>query len=411
MATPRLYACLLLVLLSKIGARGLDEVLAREHPVCKDPREPTMGEGLVFSRGGSAAKDNLRDTLASVATDQNLVIITTSDFKFRTFVVNLVCAAKSLSINNTLVMALDPKLHKFLSNESINTFYSPTLSTQSVRDHGEAEDTGHWNSPTYNNLVHMKTFHIAAVLNDGFNVLFVDADIVLLQDIRPAMHGYLSHISGPEVVMQQNWEQNELNPGFSLWRSSPGAMKFLDLVLATECNLETGGISRGGYGFGIRDDQHAYNYVLACGQPDGGRSTWLWKEHEKSHMLSRAQVEAGVRPRAFRVDCSSANGLQVTYGLFDPLKFQTGSPKYEGLRSHAAIIHPNFMVKWKAERLKRAGLWCLDNPMTFLGNASQLNEFDTKLKFNRRTRRLTSTPQQRRKRSSLRVSHNTSHAH
>ena len=121
--------------------------------------------------------DGLTHVLERVA-EHNSIVMTTADSGYKEMVLNFACHMRKLKIKNYIVFCLDKKLHLFLQGLNISSYFNESMSKKSTTK------VSSWNSPSFNEVVHLKTKQQHAVLSRGFDMIFSDVDIVWKSDVR-----------------------------------------------------------------------------------------------------------------------------------------------------------------------------------------------------------------------------------
>lgn len=242
---------------------------------------------------------------------------------------------------------------------------------------------------SYNQVVHTKTKHQMAVLQEGYDLFFADVDIPWTSDYRPQM---ALEATGVDFLGQHNWPQNDMNTGFIYLRSNPRMVHFLQTVLDLEDRLEKGIIRTG---FDPRhdimtpsDDQSSIAFTLLCGQstgqypgrgddgfPRGGpvppgkkivvQSKWQKGLLARRHGLRASKMAKTESRRTYSALCLTTSGVNITYAFLPPKYYQTGHKSFHELRfdrfldNASTVYHPNFMKGGdvKVAALKKYRRW------------------------------------------------------
>jgi hypothetical protein len=153
--------------------------------------------------------DELSQLLKKVASDGRMVVATSTDFGYLSMTKNWICHLRKLGLaGKVLVFSLDEKIHQAVLDEGVASYFEKGMSKTGQHDSA----VGHWNSKSYNQVVHTKTKHQHAVLKRGYNLFFTDIDIPWLDDYRNQIVRDTPH--NVDFVGQQNWPQNDMNVGF-----------------------------------------------------------------------------------------------------------------------------------------------------------------------------------------------------
>lgn len=337
------------------------------------------------------ATDNSLAHLLAKLHDQRLIVATTADSTYESFVFNWLESVQRAGVRHPLVLCLDQELDARLRETGRVTsfFHSSARLAKTKRGDGRL-----FNTAEFSSAVRMKTLLQHAILKLGFDLLFTDVDAPWATDLRPFMiSASLGDQTGSNIVgdrelrvpapllLQLNFPNNDTNPGVFFARSTPMVVRLFELTAmagATRRMRELLGFAG--------DDQQCLNFILACGDPNTGEthgcSDDVLQVRNRSlklrtracsittaykHRISREAAQSDTSVRYFQVQCSQSN-LTLRYGVLPPLLFRSGAIGTTPDRRHPIVwpatpaplmVHANFAQghSQKFSRLKAAGLW------------------------------------------------------
>lgn len=152
------------------------------------------------------------------STSRRAVIVTACTYSGAQYLANLLCSLKRVIGNELVVFTLDKEMEAFADTMKIphiiahdNTMSNPSPESSS--------DMHKHSSPGFRRVAKKKLYAVRDTLSAGFDVLFMDVDIVLCKDFRHVLAQELSYgNSAADIFMQNNGFGNgkgsEMNTGF-----------------------------------------------------------------------------------------------------------------------------------------------------------------------------------------------------
>ena len=188
------------------------------------------------------SNSNMVTTLKKYANEDNIIMITFTNFGFLEMTYNWLINVAYHNIDNYLVIALDEDAYSELIGNGFHCFYDSKFSTNNrAAEYLE----GH-----YRELVNLKTFYNLRILSLGFHTLLCDNDIALLKN--PLSDELLNN--DYDIQIQDDSQSIDkftaVNTGFQFVRSNQLTVLFYkEVYLLTQTNSEL-------------QDQRAYNTIL-----------------------------------------------------------------------------------------------------------------------------------------------------
>lgn len=177
----------------------------------------------------------LRSLIQPLAKD-NTILIVPSNLAFLPLALNLRCRLSSLGVQNILFWALDEQAESRLTSQGVPNFYDPTLTPEGNPNATWYRDGG------YQRMMHSRPRAWWRVLATGFDMLFVDADIVAFRgpeswfprvgDVEVQLDGF----EGWKTMLNESLAPH-LCAGLFWMRSGPRTLQLMESVNAelTSC--------------------------------------------------------------------------------------------------------------------------------------------------------------------------------
>lgn len=270
----------------------------------------------------------LKDLLQTHAVN-NTVVFTTLDIadNYQPMIKNYACNVKRVGLP-LLIWSINEKTHsKMVEFGFPDIYHAESGSFLRVTPFGK----------DYINTVRMKPASMQAVLNCGFDSLYLDSDLGIAENPLPYFQAHKG-----DVQISTNYPQHHMNTGVMHIRSSPQTR-----ALMTEWMTE---IKKPCHGFSCGDQEKLGTMVKAQCGGFAVKEGDFFKEDSKSA----------------NVHCSFSEGnhtLQID--LLPPSHFPDGMVKKKDVAHKFFTYHPNFSgmkdaVKRKQDMLKGMNLWCAE---------------------------------------------------
>jgi hypothetical protein len=177
---------------------------------------------------------------------EKTVFVTAANFGFLNHLLNFFCYVKRLNMK-VLVVSLDKKLDDYLNSHNS----SQIVSFHMQAEHGEGEvnsEAAQFRSSQFNLMTERKKEVVYDILKLGYNVMFADTDIALLEDPFPYLlwqnMDYVHSLNEP-CSTDEKWAiflekaDAEGNTGYYFIRSNHRTIKLLeDLLLEMDKKKE-----------------------------------------------------------------------------------------------------------------------------------------------------------------------------
>ena len=120
----------------------------------------------------------LSGLLDAVADENNTVVATTADWRYRQYVLSWVCRLRRLGVKCFIVFCLDRRLFQLLQAKSINSFHMDESGVaDSLLDASDSKAL--FGTVGYTRIVKSKLRHQLSVLECGHSLIFSDVDPIL----------------------------------------------------------------------------------------------------------------------------------------------------------------------------------------------------------------------------------------
>lgn len=239
---------------------------------------------------------------------------------------NWLCHFDRLQISSFLFMALDDEVHRFMVER-----HRPSVRLR-WEDHRRI---GVYGSASYRSATLSKVHAAEAVLQLGYDIIFVDIDVALLLDPRPLLLG-LSRGRNVDLLFTLNFPHSDLNTGLYYARSTPSTLKLFKAWRQQAAKRP-----------GI--DQDVLNFFLHthCGSNSGYLITHM--RFNLSHV----------------VNVSSCGTFPLRLESLPVSLFRSGQRSVRTMFAGTPIAwHANFMVGGQRKQhflLTTPGAWCAAN--------------------------------------------------
>jgi hypothetical protein len=187
----------------------------------------------------------LEDALQAVATDNKQVLVIPFNKAFLSMTLNLVQSIGLQGIKNFLLIAFDAEAERLAGK----VYHLPCWAASDL-DFFNRPDSGKlhsWTEASYHQITQRKGTLVRRILSLGYDVLFVDADLVFLKDPYPFIFGQPNFQSVDLWIQNDGWSPCT---GFYWLRANEKSIKFWEAI-------EAHGKSRP-----TITDQHSLNDVL-----------------------------------------------------------------------------------------------------------------------------------------------------
>jgi len=164
------------------------------------------------------------------ASSSRFVIMTVGTFAYKDFVTNLACSFLNSSNGSSsfqiLLLSLDSRLHTFPMPPNVHSVYFNVTTTKKFTGKEQAHRYG---NPGFDIVTRQKFAAIRAVLSAGFDVLYMDGDIVwcdpsrAVTDIAAQAH----HQNAPIVAQTGGSPKQLMNTGLFYAIAVPDTINFL----------------------------------------------------------------------------------------------------------------------------------------------------------------------------------------
>ena len=163
------------------------------------PAQP-QPELTAFSRVLSAAAGVYRDkskvAASAVQTElSKVVLVTAANHGYKNMLLNWATHAVHLGLD-FVVLAMDRVIASELADGELRVFFVDALAGRNLTSSAQAS----WFDAAFHEVTSLKLELVKRVLDEGFDALFVDTDVVLLADPVPALLP-----AGGDFMFQPNW--------------------------------------------------------------------------------------------------------------------------------------------------------------------------------------------------------------
>jgi hypothetical protein len=183
----------------------------------------------------------LREIVSTVA-DQNEVILIPVNTALYAVAMNLVCSLTRVDINNVVFWSLDIEVHERLVNEGHMSYVLPNLQGSPNRMASKDKELV--------NLLRSKPVVLQKFVNAGFNVWYLDADMVVMREFRSKADEYKKEPFKADIILSVANAENipptldvhqipSTNAGIMYFRTTEKSKQFLeDTIKELENNEE-----------------------------------------------------------------------------------------------------------------------------------------------------------------------------
>lgn len=198
-------------------------------------------ENFLFAAFNQSAGVYTDPILSHLNGRMKTVIATAVNFGFLEILLNWMCVMKANKLRY-VIFSLDEKIHDYLISINETSIYWKFLNSR--------EDISLFRHPSFNFISFQKVRIVYEVLKFGYDILFLDADVILLSDPFPYFseksvdHYFSSNVFCPEKFDLKNASYNEGNTGFYFVRSNLRSIRIWEYAVlllqhATELDDQT----------------------------------------------------------------------------------------------------------------------------------------------------------------------------
>lgn len=172
--------------------------------------EPLESMRSFTARACGHPHPELAGLLDAVADENNTVVATTADWRYRQYVLSWVCRLRRLGVTCFIVFCLDRRLFQLLQARSINSYHMDESGAGSALLDAPGSKAN-FGTVGYTSIVQSKLRHQLSVVECGKSLIFSDVDVAWLRDVRPALHAAAA-AHNAELLIQANYPQEEARP-------------------------------------------------------------------------------------------------------------------------------------------------------------------------------------------------------
>lgn len=285
----------------------------------------------------------LLQTLAVTLPEHNnskFIIVTAVNYAYRQLALNFICNLQHLHISNYLILAMDKSVYKYLLNHHANVFFhqqtAPTLHRRLLSLSTPSEP--HFGTALFVETSRRKSQLVLTILRLGYNVIFSDVDVALLQNPIPHLVSYQSDIviqsDRPHFLRDAPLNYN-INSGFYLVRPSARTVTAFRAILKYSQAIR-------------RSEQKAFNYVL-CGAFKTDHAGPGLRIGTDRCMYSRTDATVSVLP------------LDAFPNGSDQSLWSNATTRFTERHPDVVAVHANYVTGLapKIDRLRTIGYWFL----------------------------------------------------
>jgi len=151
------------------------------------------------------------------------VIVATVDAGYVAFALNWACSLRRLGIQNFLFHAVDDDIFQALQDMNLPVVKYLSATSLQYKKGGKADGVV-YGSVSYQSIMNTRTEFIATILEEGYNVLLSDVDIVFLRSPFPHFDPMLDIQGGAHKELK-------ITGGFIYTRATPNSVKLWKKVL------------------------------------------------------------------------------------------------------------------------------------------------------------------------------------